>query len=163
MHNIENIHGLLSIVEEKKLVVEVAKFKWLEAIQTVDSAVRAELNHNLDVLKNKQYIYLNPVHFGLKNCLVPKQTGDNFKLMRFVEPEGDGFVLSPLFPYAFQFKGSKIKEIFRNQLETFKQSEKSFDEFLSDDATYLCMVIYTKCGITLNFFDNIAECIIIKL
>lgn len=163
MHNIENIMGLLSIVEEKKLVAEVANFKWLEAVQRVDNAIRAELNHNLDVLKDKQYLYLNPVHFGLKNCLVPKKTGDDFKFMRFVEPQGDKFVLSPLFQYAFQFKGSKIKEIFGSQLETFKQSEKSFDDFLVDGDTYLFMVIYTKCGITLNLFDNINECVVVKL
>lgn len=163
MHNIENIPGLFSIVEDKKLIAEVAKFKWLEAIERVDGAVRAEINHNLDVLKNKDYLYLNPIHFGFRNCLIPKKTGDNFKLMRFVEPEGSNFVLSPFFQYAFQFKGTKIKEIFGAQLETFKQSEKSFDNFLVDDDTYLCMIIYTKCGITLNLFENIAECIVIKL
>lgn len=167
MQNIENIPGLMSIVAEKKNTAEIATLKWLDAIKRVDSAVRNEWNHKLDDLKNKKYLLVNPMYFNVASCLIPRNSGDNFKYMRFIENINGWYALtpSPIFDYVFEFDGESLKDIFGTpeKYSEYRATIPSFAEYFDESAKYLVFCSYGKNGIGLDLFKNLYEYIIIKI
>lgn len=165
MYSSKELDNYLKRVSSSSQNAMVAQIQYLREIEILSNEVRKEGNKDIEQFLNKKYLLISPKYFGVQNCLSVRNTGDNLKYIRFIEPAGDKFELSKLYDVAMVQKGIYFLGLFGGdeKLVEYFNANPEFRDYFDINADYLFLASYLNGEVGFDLCKNIGECVFLKV